>query len=114
MPSVVPRTKMISRGSAAPRKRHTFCAGLLVVAGGPFAEQVDGAMDVGVVVAVVVLQGVEHGLRLLRGGRVVEVDERFAVDLLTQDREVLADAHHVETAGGRTGTGRELARATGG
>jgi hypothetical protein len=38
---------------------------------------------------------VEHGLRLLRRGGVVEIDERLAVDLHRQDREVRADAGDV-------------------
>ena len=60
-------------------------------------------MDVGVVVLVVAAQGVDDRARLLRGGRVVEVDQRLAVDLLLQDREVVADAAHVERGRPRPG-----------
>src|SRR5262249_46476739 len=45
---------------------------------------------------VVALQRVEDDLRLLRRRGVVEVDERLAVDLLAQDREVVADAADAE------------------
>ena len=55
-----------------------------------------------------VRQPVDHDLRLLCGGRVVEPDQRLAVDRLAQDREVLA--HRVATSktswwSGRCGTG---------
>ena len=46
------------------------------------------AMDVGVVVLVIAHDRVDHRVRLLRGGRVVEIDQRRAVDLRVQDREV--------------------------
>ena len=61
-------------------------------------------MDVGVLRGVVPLDRVDHGPRLLAGGRVVEIHERLAVHPLLQDREVPADAFHVERGGpGRTG-----------
>ncbi len=90
-------------------------AGVLVVLGGALAEQVDAAMNVGVVGRVVVLQGVQHGARLLGGGGVVEIDERLAAHLLAQDGEVVADALHVEHRGlrrpggprGQNGNGRD-------
>ena len=48
-------------------------------------------MHVGVGGLVVVGHGVDHGLGLL--GRVagVQIDQRFAVDLLLEDREVVLD-----------------------
>ena len=71
-------------------------AGLLVGARRPLAQQVHAAMDVGVVLGVAAHHRVDDGLRLLRRGGVVEIDERLAVDLLVQDGEVLPDSLDVE------------------
>src|SRR5207245_8817897 len=61
-------------------------------------------MDVGVLRGVVPLDRVDHDPRLLAGGRVVEIHQWLAVHPLLQDREVLADAFHVERGGpGRPG-----------
>ena len=49
------------------------------------------AMDVGVFLTVGVLDGIEHHLRLLGRGAIVEIDQRLAVDFPRQDREVAAD-----------------------
>src|SRR5262249_37739783 len=49
------------------------------------------------------VEGVEHGTRLLRGGRVVEVDQRLAVRLLPQDGEFFPQPTNVER--GRPGGG---------
>ena len=64
------------------------------------AERVHRARDVGVVPRVELGQRVEHDLRLLRGVRAVEVDERHTVHLAGQDREVLADRLYVERVTG--------------
>ena len=63
-------------------------AGRFERGGGAVAQFVDAAMDIGVVVLVVMAQGVEHRARLLRGGGVVEIDQRLAVNLLVEDREI--------------------------
>ena len=60
-------------------------------------------MHVGVFGRVGVLDAVQHRLRLLRRGRVVEIDERLAVDLHAEDREILADAVDVIGAIGDRG-----------
>ena len=77
------------------------------------AQGVDAAVDVGVEGGVVAGERVDHGLRLLRRSRVVEIDERPPVHLLLQDGEVGADALHVEHGrglGGRVvGHGHEAA-----
>ena len=66
-----------------------------VVVGGPLAQGVHAAVHVGIVVQVVVADGVDNRPGLLRGGRVVQVDQGFAVDQLIQDREVPADPSDV-------------------
>ncbi len=45
-------------------------------------------MDVGVVVLVVVDDRIDHRPRLLRGGPVVQVDQRLAVHLLGEGGEI--------------------------
>ena len=78
--------------------------GVLVRGRRPFAQEVHAPMDVGVLRGVVPLDRVDHDPRLLAGGRVVEIHQRLAVHPLLQDREVLADAFHVERGGpGRPG-----------
>ena len=57
-------------------------------------------MHVGVFVRVVACDPVDHRLRLLRRGRVVEIDERLAMHRMMQDREVLADGLDVEFGAG--------------
>ena len=78
MLSVVPRVKTISSALAAPRYSATRCARVLVSLGRAGAQLVQAAMHVGVVVLVVVPQRIEHRARLLRGGGVVEIDQRLA------------------------------------
>ena len=91
MPSVVPRTKTISLASAALRKRLSGLARCLVRVGGTPAQGMHATMDVGILFDVVVHQGVEHCLRLLRRRGVVEVDQWLAVDALPQDWEIPPD-----------------------
>ena len=56
-----------------------------------------GAVNVRVVAAVKVRGGVDHRLRLLRGGRVVEPDEGLAVDELMQRGEIAPHPIHIKT-----------------
>ena len=67
MPSVVPLREDDLCASGALMKRGSLRARAFVGVGRPLAQQVRAAMDVGVVVAVVVVHRVEHGLRLLAG-----------------------------------------------
>src|SRR5262249_50715959 len=60
-------------------------------------DRVYAAMDVGVVLAVVAIHRLEHGTRLLRGGRTVEVMERLRARR-REDRKVLAHPARVEAA----------------
>jgi hypothetical protein len=54
------------------------------------------AMNVGAIDGVELDDGVDDGLRLLRGGGVVEIDQGLAVDSLLEDREVFAEFGDVE------------------
>ena len=62
--------------------------GRLVGGGGLLGEGVHAPVDVGVVLLVVLVEGVEHGPGLLGGGGRVEVHEPLAVDPAVEDREV--------------------------
>ena len=66
-------------------------AGVLVERRSPPRRACDAAVDVGVVLAPVAIQRLDHRERLLCGGAVVEVGERLAVDLPSEDRELGAD-----------------------
>ena len=55
------------------------------------AQGVDAPMGVGVVPPVVIVHRVDHRRRFLRGGGAIEVDQRLAMDLPSQDREVSLD-----------------------
>lgn len=102
MLSVVLRVKMISCMLAAFRKARTFLPRAFVGGGRAFRQQVDAAMNIGVVRAVTLADGVNDRFRSLRRGRVIQIDQRFAVDPLTQDRKLGADAGEVQPgAGGR-------------
>ena len=61
-------------------------------------EEMQATMDVGVFARIGLGQPVEHGLRLLRRGGVVEIDERLAVNLHRQRREIGADLIDVVAA----------------
>src|SRR5262245_60875433 len=52
-------------------------AGFLERLRGPFAEEMYATVYIRIVACVVALQSVDHCLRLLRRGRVVQVDKRF-------------------------------------
>ena len=63
------------------------------------AERVHAAMNVGVQVIVIIRDGVENDLWLLRSGAVVKIDQRLAVDALGKDGEVSADFCDIEARG---------------
>ena len=56
----------------------------------------NGTMDIGIVVFVIVPDRIDDRLRLLGGGRIIEVGQRLAVHQLLQRRELSAHGHHVE------------------
>src|SRR5438270_8718933 len=63
----------------------------LVGGGRLFAQGVDAPMGIGVVPPVVIVHRIDHRRRFLRGGGAIEVNQRLAVDLPSQDREVSLD-----------------------
>ena len=60
-------------------------------------------MHVGVFARIGLLDAIEHRLRLLRRGGVIKIDQRLAVDLHGQDREILAHAGDIVGAIGQSG-----------
>ena len=56
-------------------------------------------MNVGVFVLVEVADAIDHRLRLLRGGAVVEPDRAVAIHNLAQDGKIAANRFHVEGVG---------------
>ena len=65
--------------------------GTFVGLGRARTEFVQAAVDIGVLVFVIIPQGVEHLSRLLGGRRVVEIDEGMIVRPLQQDRKIIPD-----------------------
>jgi hypothetical protein len=76
----------------------------LELLGGPVGEEVEAAMDVGIVLGIGLLDGVEHRPRLLRRGAAVEIDELLPVDLGLKDRKVATNRLDV-IGGGLPGDG---------
>ena len=89
--SVVPRTKTISPRRPRVQEPADGGARLLERVGRALAEPVHAAMHVGVLLDVELRQSIDHDLRLLRRRRVVEIDERLAVNVLAQEGKVPAD-----------------------
>src|SRR5437764_10235928 len=58
-------------------------------------QQVNGTVYVGVVVGVIVDKCVNDRLGFLSCRSIVEINQRFAVDLLFEDRKILPDSLHV-------------------
>ena len=74
--------------------------GLLEQIGALIAQPVNAAMDVGIVLFVDVDQRLDHLPRPLRGGRVVEIDQRHVVvQPGGQDRKIGPQPGHVERIG---------------
>ena len=78
-----------------------FLARAFVGFGRLVGEIVQAAMHVGVLRRVGAIEPIEHRPRLLRRSGVVEVDQRLAIDLRRQDREIRADAVDVVGAVGQ-------------
>ncbi len=71
-------------------------AGALVRLGRALAQQMRGAMDVGVGVAIVVVESAQHRFRFLTRVGAVEIHERLAVHEFAQDREICPDRRHIK------------------
>ena len=71
-----------------PDEALDLAAGRVVAGGGALAQVVDAAVDVGVVALVDGGQRVDDLARLLRAGGAVEIDQRAAMRLGPQDREL--------------------------
>ena len=83
-------------GRPRVHERRDLCARRLVRLGGADREVVRAAVDVGVGRAVVLRDGVEHGLRLLRRRGVVQIHQAAPVLRLPEQREIGADARDVQ------------------
>ena len=95
---MVPRVKMISAIVGGVDELLHLCAGLASYSvGRDLAELVNAAMDVGVFGFVVAADRDRSPPRLLRGGAVVEIDQRLAVDRRVQDGEIGADSLNVNS-----------------
>ena len=64
--------------------------------GRAIAQGVRRAVDIGIVLHVVAFDDVENSTRFLGGGRVVQVDQGLAANLLMQDRKLCADGGRIE------------------
>ncbi len=78
MASVVPRMKMISRVEAALRKRRTRSRAPSKASVASWLKRVHAAMHVGMQMGLVVVHRIDHRLRALRGGAVVQVGQGLA------------------------------------
>jgi len=63
---------------------------------------VHAAVNISAIDFVEAAYGIDHREGLLRGGGAIQVDERLAVYLLLENREILPDLFHVESGGDRT------------
>ena len=70
---------------------HQFARAFIRI-GRSIGEVMQPAMHVGIFAVGHLRHAVDHGPRLLRRGRIVQIDERLAVDLQVENREVRADA----------------------
>ena len=61
-------------------------AGMFVGLGSHLAEVMHSTVDVAVLVKVIVTLTFNHAQRFLGGRRIVEIDQRLAIDLLVEDR----------------------------
>ena len=81
MPSVAPRVKMHLVRLARVDEPLNLVARAFVIARRLLAQVMHAAMDVGVLRGVIARDRVDHGLRLLRGRGVVQIDQRASVNL---------------------------------
>ena len=94
-------------GRGARMKRPDGAAGRLELAGGLLGDGVDAPVHVGMGGLVVVVHRVEHRPGALGRRRRVEVDEAFAVRLLLEQGEFLAEGRRRRAGLGLDGGGHE-------
>ena len=75
-------------GDSAPTRLGDLRAGVLERHGAAGRQLMRPAVHAGVDRAVELALRIDHALRLLRGGRGIQIDERMPVDLLIQNREL--------------------------
>ena len=63
-------------------------AGLLVEFGGLLAHPMDATVDIGIDVEILLAHGIQHAEGLLRGGGVVEVNQRFPIYGAREDGKI--------------------------
>ena len=59
--------------------------------GGQIGQKMQATVHVGVFFGVATVHRVDHHLRFLRRGAIIQIDQGLAVDFARQDREVCAD-----------------------
>ncbi len=91
MLSVVPRVKIICRGSGGVDESRDLLASQFVSRRRFLAQRMDAAMDVGVFGFVVFADRINDDLRLLCRRRVVEINQRLAMDFSIENGELAAD-----------------------
>ena len=96
-PSLSDQIDALSRAAGEDDFIRAFCSDeishplprFFVMLGRPRAQRVQAAMHIGVFVFVIIADHIEDSARLLRAGRVVEVNQRMPVHALAQDRKIL-------------------------
>ena len=87
--------------------------GALVGGRGHFAQVMNAAVNIGVLLRVVADDAVDDGLRLLGRRRVVEIDQPLATHIPLQNREVGADAVDIKPRSAANRIDRSLDRSVG-
>src|SRR5579875_3734320 len=67
-------------------------------------------MNISTISRIEMLNGVEDRLRILAGCGIIEINQRLPVDLLSQNRKVLADLLNVQASAWRLPLHRDFAR----
>ena len=96
IPSVVPRTKMISRGWAAFTNSAIFFASFFIGIRCFLAQLVHAAMDIGILRPIKTRNAIDHRQRLLRRRAVVQINQRLTVRLGMENRKIRPDFLNVE------------------
>ena len=73
-----------------------FLARFFIGRGGPLAQEMHAAVNVGVLFAIIPAQGFDDRLGLLTGSAVVEVDQRLAMDAAAEDGKITAHVSDIE------------------